>query len=121
MVEAPTAAEAARRLDHTQKDNQRRENLTDGGMRRSHLGKAGQTQTDCKRAEGEQNAAGKRPLVQPEQDQAWRLHPSINRETEMIRRNWSERLAAAGTQAVKVGCVDGVAVLVDGQHREPFA
>jgi hypothetical protein len=48
-------------------------------MRRTRRWKSGQAQADRQRAESEQDAAGKRPLAQPEDNQAGRLHPSIYR------------------------------------------
>jgi len=77
VIKAPFAAEAARRLHHSPEDDERNRKLPDRGMRRSCQGKAGQAQADCKCAKAEQKTAGKRPLAQTEEDQAWSLHPSI--------------------------------------------
>jgi len=66
VVEAPSAAEAAGGLDHCPEDNGCHKNLPWRGAGRVSEGKARQAQTRGQRAKGEKNAAGKRPLAQPE-------------------------------------------------------
>jgi hypothetical protein len=63
VVEAPSGAEAAGRLDHATHGDKCYKDLPTGTVKRADIGKSGETEADCECTEREYDAAHERPLT----------------------------------------------------------